>query len=76
MLVSFFAATGSLTITPPSGMVERFDATSNAGTYKVTSEAADAPQSALGATGDRVARADIGTNPAIGQLVALRPAGS
>jgi len=74
MLVGLFAAAGNLTITPPAGMVERFDVTSNAGTYKVSSEAADAFRAAAGATGDRVARADNGTNPAIGQLVALRPA--
>jgi PKD repeat protein len=74
MLVGLFAATGSLTITPPSGMTERFDITSNLGTYKVTSEGANALQATAGATGDRVARADVGLNPNIGQLIALRPA--
>jgi PKD repeat protein len=74
MLVGLFAATGNLTITPPSGMTERFDITSNLGTYKVTSEGANALQATAGATGDRVARADIGLNPNIGQLIALRPA--
>jgi hypothetical protein len=42
-------------------------------TYKVTSEAGDAPIAAAGATGARVA---VATNSAanVGQLVALRPA--
>jgi PKD repeat protein len=74
MLVGLFAATGSITVTPPSGMAERFDVTSNLGTFKISSEGANALQGTAGATGDRVARADIGTNPNIGQLVALRPA--
>jgi len=75
MIVGFYGAAVNSTITPPAGMTERFDVVSNAGTYPVICEGADAIQATAGATGDRIA-----TDPLnawnIGQLVALRPSGA
>jgi hypothetical protein len=74
MLVGFFGTAALTTISPPAGMTERFDQTvPGTNTYKVTSEAGDAPIAAAGATGARVA---VAANSAanVGQLVALRPA--
>jgi hypothetical protein len=74
MLVGLFGTANLTTITPPAGMTERFDQTVPAtNQYKVTSETADAPLAAAGASGPRTA---LAANSAanIGQLVALRPA--
>ena len=71
-VVGFFGVGSATTLTPPSGMTERGDRASSAGTFKVTLEAADMSRSATGATGTRVAAAAAGAAN-IGQLVSLAP---
>ncbi|HET7168477.1 MAG TPA: Ig-like domain-containing protein, partial [Candidatus Limnocylindrales bacterium] len=74
VLVAFFGTPALTSMTPPSGMTERYDeAVPSTNTYKVTSAAADGGAASAGATGTRVA---VAANSAanIGQLVALRPA--
>jgi PKD repeat protein len=57
-------------------MTERFDVQgSTLVTYKISSAAADEPMATAGATGTRTATAN-GSSGNIGQLIALRPAGS
>jgi hypothetical protein len=75
MIVGLFGVANNTSCTPPSGMTERFDVVSNAGTYPMAAEAADGAQATAGATGDRVAVSGT-TGWNIGQLVALRPSGS
>ena len=72
MLVSFSAIASLTTITPPSGMAERYEkAVPATNVNKVTAAASDEPIAAAGATGTRLATAsDAGVS--IGQLVALR----
>ena len=73
MLVGFFGTAALTTISPPGGMIERFDQTVPAtNQYKVTAESSDATVPGSGATGARVA---VAANAAssVGQLVALRP---
>jgi hypothetical protein len=72
-VVAFFGVTGSTSVTPPLGTVERWDLASNAGTYKITSAGATLGQDVAGSTGDLVASA-ANAGRSIGQLVALRPA--
>jgi hypothetical protein len=75
VLVGLFGTSVPATLTPPSGMVERFDVASTTSKYRVASEGADEPWLLPGPTGTRTAEATAaGQN--IGQLVALRPAGS
>jgi hypothetical protein len=76
MLLGLYCVVSAMTVAPPGGMAERWDIASNAGTFKITSEAADESQASAGATGTKVATAGVGTNPNIGQLIALRPAGA
>jgi hypothetical protein len=73
MLVGFFGTSAPATATPPSGMSERFDVFSSAGTYRAASEGADQTLSAAGASGSRTATASLSAAN-IGQLVALKPA--
>ena len=75
MIVGFFGAAQNTSVTPPSGMTERFDVCSNAGTYPDVIELSDATQSSAGATGDRIATLPVNAW-SIGQLVALRPSGT
>ena len=71
-LVGLFAIASSTSITPPSGMTERAEATAATSTYKITGETADTALSSAGSTGPRVATASRSTKN-IGQLIALRP---
>lgn len=75
MLVGFFGMADNTTIEPPSGMTERWDVASNAGAFFMTCEGADVLQLTAGPSGDKVASAPV-KGWSIGQLVALRPAGS
>jgi hypothetical protein len=71
-LVGFFGTGSATAFTAPSGMTERGDVASSAGTFKVTLEGADVSRSAAGATGTRAAAAaNAAAN--VGQLVALSP---
>lgn len=72
-LVGLFGIARVASLTSPTGMVERAEATAQA-TYSVTGEVADETLSASGATGSRTATAS-GAAVGIGHLVALRPAG-
>jgi hypothetical protein len=72
-VVAFFGITGSTSVMPPLGTVERWDLASNAGTYKITSAGASLVKDTAGPTGDLVASA-ANAGRSIGQLVALRPA--
>lgn len=65
MLVGFFGVVAAVTFTPPSGMTERQDNSSE--------EIADVLRAVAGSTGTKVATAS-GAGLNIGQLVALRPA--
>jgi type II secretory pathway pseudopilin PulG len=75
MLVGLFGHAHADAINPPAGMTELYDVASGAGPNGATSEAANATQAAVGATGPRTATS-TGNNDAvnIGHLVALRPA--
>lgn len=72
MLVGLYGILAKRTITPPSGLTERWDVFGSA-TSKTTSEGATGIQSQAGATGDKVAKASK-ANKNIGQLIALKPA--
>lgn len=72
-LVGFFGMSNLATATPPTGMTERLDVSSTAGTYRASLEAADEPLGAAGSTGSRTATSTA-TQTNVGQLVALRPA--
>jgi hypothetical protein len=74
-LVGSFGLRGDTAIAPPSGMTERWDRASNAGSSKITSAGATEGRATTGATGERVASADKGA-PSIGHLVALKPVGN
>jgi hypothetical protein len=67
MVVGFFGSSAVTTITPPTGMTERFD-TASTGT---TTEAASVTQAAAGSTGTKTATS-AASGYWIGQLVALR----
>jgi hypothetical protein len=71
-VVGFFSIGGNNSITPPTGMTERAEANSSAGSNHVTWETSDFI-SPGGATGSKTA---TGTNPHpnVGALVALNPA--
>ena len=73
MVVGLYAVAASATFTPPNTMTERLDVALGSGSLKVSSEAADIRQTAVGATGQRVATSS-GAGANIGQLIALRPA--
>ena len=75
MLVGFFGlGTAQAVFTPPAGMTERYDVSSNAlpGT---ASSVADVILATPGASGSKVATADK-SSVSIGQLIALRPTAS
>lgn len=74
LVVGFFGTGNDATFTPPSGMTERFDVLAT-GTSKIGAAGSDASQAAAGATGTKVATASKAAAN-VGQLVALRPAGS
>ncbi len=72
LLTSTFASASLVTATPPTGMTERYDVSSN-GSSKVAEEWADQQLVAAGSTGTRTAIASKATS-SIGQSIALRPA--
>jgi hypothetical protein len=67
------ASRGSITVTPPSGMIERLETRTTGGTYQTTSEVAEGPMAVPASTGERIAIASERASAGIGQLVALRP---
>jgi hypothetical protein len=71
MILFFGAVTSKTTVTPPSGMTQRWYAT---GSTKTSSEMAEQLLSIQGATGNRVGTSGSSSSSNIGQLVALRPA--
>ncbi len=75
LLVGIFATAANATFSPPSGMVERGESAQSAGKNKVAVEFADQVLGAHGQTGPRTATTDKAA-VGIGQLVALRPAGT
>jgi hypothetical protein len=72
LLTSIFGSASLVTATPPSGMTERYDISSN-GSSKVAEESADQQLGAAGSTGTRTATISKATS-SIGQSIALRPA--
>jgi hypothetical protein len=72
LVLGLFGSNGTRTITPPSGMTERFEAIAN-GTYDASSEGADYVPASTGATGDKTAQTGGLNSSSIGQLVVLRP---
>jgi RHS repeat-associated protein len=75
ILVGFFGDENDSTYTPPAGMTERFDVLAGGSSSQSSVSAADAVQAAAGATGTKVATSSKNATY-VGQLVALRPAGS
>jgi hypothetical protein len=79
VLVGFYGiSTNAFMIEPPSGMTERLE-TATTGTayeYQTATEAAEGLMAAPGSTGDRTAIASDRPSGGIGQLFALRPAGT
>ncbi len=74
LVVGLFSVARTATVGPPTGMTERTEVTSPAGsTYFVTAATADVAQSAPGATGAKIALSSLAAVN-IGHLVALRPA--
>jgi hypothetical protein len=71
-IVGFFGTGVATTFTAPTGMVERGDVASSAGTYKVTLEGADMAQETAGATGSQAAKA-VNAAANVGQLLAVSP---
>jgi hypothetical protein len=71
-VVGFFSVGGANSITPPTGMTERGEASSTAGSSRVTWEGSDFTQAAPGATGTRTATATV-AHENVGALVALTP---
>ena len=72
MLVGFFGMSGQRTMTPPAGMTERLEqALANPPGEKVTSEAADGLEPAVGASGPKTAIANSSGRSAA-QLIVLR----
>ncbi|MGH2725533.1 MAG: hypothetical protein ACRDKS_01005 [Actinomycetota bacterium] len=72
MLVGVYGISRNTTITPPSGMTERWDLASTAGPFFATSEGCNQLQATAGATGTKSATAAV-VGPNIGQLIALKP---
>lgn len=76
MLIAHFGASRITEFSQPAGMTERFDgAGSTSVTYKISSAADDQSTTAAGPTGSRTSSAN-GASGNIGQLIALRAAGS
>lgn len=75
LLLGLFTMPKDSTVSPPSDLVERAEALSNLGAYKVDVEIADRADIPTGATGAEVATADPSKlGPSIGELIVLRPA--
>jgi hypothetical protein len=72
LLTATFASASLVTATPPTGMSERYDVSSN-GSSKAAEELADQQLVAVGSTGTRMAIISKPTS-SIGQSIALRPA--
>lgn len=73
MLMGLFGTAVSTTVTPPTGMTERWDiASSGSAATRITSEGADESFAGPGGTGTRVATASAAAVN-IGQLLALAP---
>ena len=73
-VVGFFGNSARQSVSPPSGMSERFDVVAN-GRWGISVEGADLAMSSAAATGDKSAQSGSSSS-SIGQLVALRPAGA
>ena len=73
-VVGFFGNSARQSVSPPSGMSERFDVVAN-GRWGISVEGADLAMSSAAATGDKSAQSGSSSS-SIGQLVALRPASS
>ncbi|MFQ5831715.1 MAG: hypothetical protein ACE5H4_03340 [Candidatus Thorarchaeota archaeon] len=74
MLVGGFGTFVQTTITPATGMTERYDIVGGiGGDDQITDEVADEVKATAGATGTRVATAGLSA-VSIGQLIALKPA--
>jgi len=73
-VVGFFSIGGGNSITPPTGMTERGEASSTAGSNHVTWESSDFTQASPGATGTKTATASSSPHPNVGALVVLTPA--
>jgi parallel beta-helix repeat protein len=74
-LIGFFGNNGTRSTKPPAGMTEQFDVIAD-GTWGTSVAAANTLLPSAGSTGDRVAVSETQNSSSIGQLVALRPAGS
>jgi serine protease AprX len=75
-VIAFFTTRDNGSITPPAGMTERWDRSSDAGVGQIAetvAEASDEIVAAAGSTGTRQAIADA-SDGGIAHLVALRPA--
>ena len=72
LLTGIFGSASLVTTTPPAGMTERYDVSSN-GSSKVAEERADQQLVAAGSTGTRTATISKAAS-SIGQSIALRPA--
>jgi hypothetical protein len=75
-IVGLWANNGQTNTAPPTGLTERFELETSGSSRDVTLMGADRIQPAAGPTGDLVAASDTKNQLAVGQLVALRPAGS
>jgi hypothetical protein len=75
LVVGLFGNSGAGAVSPPAGMAERYESIAS-GNYRATSEGADYVPASVGSTGDKSAQGTGTSSSNIGQLVALRPAGS
>jgi len=75
LLVGTFGAAASATVAPPAGMLEQAEIVGGGGGKRTVTELADQPAPLVGATGSRSATLSKAAAN-VGQLVALRPAGS
>jgi chitodextrinase len=73
LVLALFGAANLVAVTPPAGYLERAEAGTPAGTYKVTSESADVLATSAGDTGALTARSSL-SSQSIGHTVVLRPA--
>lgn len=74
VVVAFFGTSRETALTAPSGVVERAEARTSAGQYRVTSMAGTFSLASTGTTGSRAATA-LHDGTSLGQLVLLRAAG-
>jgi hypothetical protein len=75
VVVSLFGTSNAASATPGTGLTERADAASTAGSFAVDTEAADRVVATAGATGTSTATSNV-NGASIGQTVALRAAAS